>query len=187
MLSKMNGQSCFQRFPAAGRCSRRFHSTYHHRKTRHRSKSIAGISTPDSFLASASQGLSLESEEIDKERSLLACPNRTPTLKSHHRHNHSKPSSGDDDLRDSYMSTDRSASFQRNFRASLFGLEDEVSVAPKQCSSGERLFLGGNGGGDHFKDLQREGSSYVIDALWTSPSRNIMRRLLSTETSLSCF
>ena len=72
MLSKMNGQSCFQRFPAAGRCSRRFHSTYHHRKTRHRSKSIAGISTPDSFLASASQGLSLESEEMDKERSLLA-------------------------------------------------------------------------------------------------------------------
>ena len=146
---------------------------YHDRKKHHRSKntSIAGIATLDSFFASASEGLSLESEEMDEERSLFNISRSVTTApvdrkrrkkKSQHRHDHSKPSSGDDDRRGSYMPTGKSASFRNNFRASLLGLGDEeVSAASGSNQSnghqGNGYSLEGmNGGDDRVNDLQRE-------------------------------
>mmetsp|Transcript_18884 Transcript_18884/g.31223 ORF Transcript_18884/g.31223 Transcript_18884/m.31223 type:complete len:468 (+) Transcript_18884:200-1603(+) len=152
-----------------------------HRKSKDGEGVIGGIGSLDAFFASASQGLSLESEEMDEEqsfygsRSIASAPvGRRRKKKKHssqHRHTSRKSSSasddgngnGDDDInrRGHYGSKGRSMSFRENFKASLIGLGDEVSVT--EGSSVDEP--------DRFDDLQREvaewggGANHAVTVL----------------------
>jgi hypothetical protein len=133
---------------------------------------IGGIGSLDAFFASASQGLSLESEEMDEEqsfygtRSIASAPvgSRRRRKKKHsgggshhHRSTQRKSSSTSDDgkgtpeinRRGTYGASGRSMSFRENFKASLIGLGDEVSVAGDEEDPADIE-------PDRFNDLQKE-------------------------------
>jgi hypothetical protein len=155
---------------------------------------IGGIGSLDAFFASATQGLSLESEEMDEEqsfygsRSIASAPvaNRRRRKKtsssstisgSHHRSRKSSSASDDGrggngsveiNRRGTYGTSGRSMSFRENFKASLIGLGDEVSVA-----GGEEpiVTIHEHNEPDRFHDLQKEvaewgdGASQAVTVL----------------------
>lgn len=125
-----------------------------------RSSSIGGVGSLDSFFASAAQGLSLESEEMDEERSLFSMTRSVATApvgqrrskKNDHSRKKVSSSSSETDFRASYMSSGKSTSFRQSFRASLLGLGDEVSISSAPIRYNESF----GAQDDHFEHLQRE-------------------------------
>ena len=132
----------------SSKSSSRGHRKRHSDKTKDREKAknkpvnaIGGISSLDSFFASASHGLSLQSEEMDEECSLFSMTRSVATApvgdtstkrkKKSSRHEVQKSSSsGMRDRRRSYMLSGGTP-FRESFRASLLGLGEEVSGASK--------------------------------------------------------
>jgi hypothetical protein len=106
---------------------------------------IGGLSSLDSFFASASQGLDLQSEEMDEERSLFSLSRSVAsapvatTARRRRKKKSNYPTDMEDtstvasssasmvDPRQHYRNSSRSTSFRDNFRASLLGLGSEIS------------------------------------------------------------